>query len=186
MPPTQEQMEPEVYFASCVAHCLKFKPSREEDATDRTWLLVGSLAESNQLFDIAFEIYAKLSTKNSGGLSATVIESRIRMALLVGMIAKDYELASELLGLESNAVENISHDFVWLRELVPTSLDHVQRRTEFQMKINDIKRTMRLPDILGTPAQNRIWKPSTLKPRKRFGKDDVGGSFLGNSSYLGA
>ena len=173
IPPEMEHIDPDLELVNSIIHCLKFTPSKPEDFADRNWLLIGALAETENLFDIAFEIYAKLATRISGGLSGTVIEARIRMGLLVGIYTGDYELACELLGLESNAVENILHDFVWLRDLVPISKEERQRRIDFHHKMNDIRRSMKLPDIFETTR--RPLKAS----RKRSPKDDA-------YSYLGA
>jgi hypothetical protein len=171
-PPTQDQQDAETEFVKCVVHCLKFTPSKAEDPADQSWLLIGSMAESESLFDIAFEIYAKLATRISGGLCVTVIEARIRMALLVALYTGDYDLACELLGLESNAVENILHDFVWLRDIVPVSGEQRQKRLDFHIKMNNLRRTMRLPDIFES-------RRSFRGTRKRFSKEEV-------YPYLGA
>jgi tetratricopeptide (TPR) repeat protein len=171
-PPIQVRQDPESEFVKCVIHCLNFTPSKAENSADRSWLLIGSMAESERLFDVAFEIYAKLATRISGGLCDTVIEARIRMALLVAIYAGDYELACELLGLESNAVENILHDFAWLRDMVPVSSEERQNRIDFHIKMNDLRRTMLLPDIFES-------RRSFRGARKRFPKEDV-------HPYLGA
>jgi len=171
--PKMDPVDADVEFVSAIVHCLKFSPSKPEDPVDRNWLLIGALAESDHMLDIAFEIYAKLATRISGGLTATVIEARIRLGLLVGIYTGDYDLACELLGLESNAVENILHDFCWIRDLVPVSAQERQRRIDFTIKMNDIRRTMKLPDIFET--RGRVFKGS----RKRSPKTDDVYSYLG-------